>query len=514
MIYILLSIFSGLMLTLSFPSPGWHFLAWFALIPLFFIASQQSSLIRLTFLGILSGLVHYFTLLYWIVQSLCHLVHLPFSYSLIIFCMLSLYLSLYPAFFLIACNRLCKNAINAIIVLPATWVVLEYCRTYFLSGFPWGLIGYTQYQKPLIIQLANITGVYGISYLIVMGNVSIFFLLMAISRKPWKRKRISWKTASGGVMVFIFLWGLSLWYGHYSIDSLDKHIQTYPMATFAIIQGNIDQSIKWDPQYTRASEKKYLNLSISQQKNQPDLIIWPETALTFYFQKKGRDTNKIKQFIQISQTDYMIGSPAYIKDEQGRYTFYNRAYLIGKDGTVKDQYDKYHLVPFGEYIPFQNSLPFLKKFVEGENNFSSGKNLQPIQWKNYQLAVQICYEIIFPNLCRSIVQKDAHIIINMTNDAWFGRTSAPYQHFAMAVFRAVENRRALVRSANTGISGLIDPVGRVVTSTPIFKDVAMTFKAPLMNHQSLYTRYGDFFAGFCVLIVFLKITECIIFRIS
>jgi len=505
MVQIFLSILSGLMLTLSFPNPGLDFLAWFALIPLILIASQQQSLIRLFLLGLLSGLFHYLTMLYWMVQSLCYLVHLPLAYSMTIYGLLSIYLSCYPAIFLICCNRFCRHYIIAVFCLPAFWVALEYIRTYLISGFPWGLIGYSQYRNTLLIQIADILGVYGVSYLIVLGNVSISILMLSLVKKKWKNNRVSLTMAFRALAVLICFCTLSVAYGQYCIYSWDKVIQSSPTASFGIIQGNIDQSIKWDPQHTRSSEKKYLNLSITQKKNHPDLYIWPETALTFYFQKKSGQERKIKRFIKLVQSDFLIGSPAFERDDSDQYSFFNRAYLIGKDGIIKDYYDKYHLVPFGEYIPFQNVLFFMNKFVEGETNFSSGKKLHPIQWGKNRIAVQICYEIIFPDICRRIVNENATIIVNITNDAWFGRTSAPYQHFSMTVFRAIENRRALVRSANTGISGAIDPVGRVLISTPIFEEKAFTIDTPLIAHKSLYTRLGNFFGNICMFSIYIAV---------
>jgi len=157
-------------------------------------------------------------------------------------------------------------------------------------------------------------------------------------------------------------------------------------------------------------------------------------------------------------------------------------------------------VPFGEYIPFHNWLPFLNKIVEGVGDFKPGEKGKTLQWDNNRLGVQICYEIIFPGLSRAQVINDAVLLVNITNDAWYGRTSAPYQHFSMIVFRAVENRRSLVRSANTGISGFIDPAGRVIAATPLFTDAVLTRTVPIMNQKSFYTRHGDLFAMVCLVL--------------
>ena len=192
----------------------------------------------------------------------------------------------------------------------------------------------------------------------------------------------------------------------------------------------------------------------------------------------------------------MIGSPSFVRKDTS-IEYYNSAYLVGPDGKPLGKYDKVHLVPFGEYIPFHNWLPFLGKMVTAVGDFRPGKQGKVIEWDKCRLGVQICYEIIFPNLSRALVKNKADVLVNITNDAWYGRTGAPYQHFSMAVFRAVENRRSLVRSANTGISGFIDPVGRIIGKTNIFENAVLTRSVPVIHTTTLYTRFGDVFAMLC-----------------
>jgi apolipoprotein N-acyltransferase len=201
------------------------------------------------------------------------------------------------------------------------------------------------------------------------------------------------------------------------------------------------------------------------------------------------------------QKDFLIGSPSY-SYEQGKedVDYYNSAYLIGAEPKVLGKYDKVHLVPFGEYIPFKKWLPFLGKMVAHVGDFKSGKKGDTLLWKDEKLGIQICFEIIFPGLSRAMVKNGAGILINITNDAWFARTSAPYQHFSMAVFRAVENRRSLVRAANTGISGFVDPVGRVLSRSELFETAVLTKNIPIYHETSLYTRLGDLFAVVCTLL--------------
>jgi len=201
--------------------------------------------------------------------------------------------------------------------------------------------------------------------------------------------------------------------------------------------------------------------------------------------------------IQKTDTDFLIGSPSF-SGKEGNITYYNSAYLISPGSERFPKYDKAHLVPYGEYVPFKKWFPFLGKMVAQVGDFRPGKAGKTIPWKQDALGVQICYEIIFPGLSRAMVKNDAVLLINITNDAWFGTTSGPYQHFSMTVLRAVENRRALARAANTGISGFIDPAGRILASTPLLQEAAITRTLPLIRKKTFYTRFGDLFALTCL----------------
>ena len=180
--------------------------------------------------------------------------------------------------------------------------------------------------------------------------------------------------------------------------------------------------------------------------------------------------------------------------------YYNSAYLIRPQTQEISKYDKAHLVPYGEYIPLKKWLPFLGKIVAQVGDFKPGEKGNTLSWRDYRLGIQICYEVIFPSLSRAMARNDASLLINITNDAWFGKTSGPYQHFSMTVFRAVENRRALARAANTGISGFIDPAGRILTSTALLEEAVATESLPLLQRKTFYTRFGDLFAMTCLVL--------------
>ncbi|UCG79569.1 MAG: apolipoprotein N-acyltransferase, partial [Desulfobacterales bacterium] len=243
----------------------------------------------------------------------------------------------------------------------------------------------------------------------------------------------------------------------------------------------------------------YGSLSAAALETGPDLIIWPETALPFYFLHDGKLTEEVLEVVRGSKTHFLLGSPSFRRSGQ-RTRYYNSAYLVNPSAKVMGKYDKVHLVPYGEYVPLKRYFPFLGKMVEAVGDFDSGNEGQVLLWGDERIGVLICFEAIFPELARSMVKNGAQLLINITNDAWFGRSSAPYQHLSMVVFRAVENHLAVARAANTGISAFVDPVGRLLDETPLFEEAIRTRSLPVMNHESFYARYGDIFAIGCILI--------------
>ena len=493
---IILAILSGLLLTGSFPKVGMSWFAWFALVPLL-ISLRNLPIKKSFFLGFLTGLAHYLTLLYWLPYTMKTYGHLPFFLCVIILILLSSFLALYMAGFSATLSKLCSKPGMSLIMAPAIWVSFEYMRTLFFFGFPWQLIGYSQYKNLHLIQIADIFGVYGVSFLIVLSNSAIYLVFLSLIDKRGQKTAVTKRLAAVAISVFALVFILVWFYGKWSIQSIDRLIYTAPSIKAAIVQGNIDQAVKWDPAFQTKTANKYTKLSLLAKKDNPDLIVWPETATPFYFLNNITLSNIVQNGIKDTGADFLIGSPSFVLEKEV-VEYYNSAYLITRDGKVCGKYDKAHLVPFGEYIPFNKWLPFIGKFVEGVGDFKPGARGKTITWSDYKLGLQICYEIIFPCLSREMVRNDAALLINITNDAWFGKTAAPYQHFSMAIFRAVENRRSLIRSANTGISGFIDPSGRILGETDLFVEATMTRCVPVIRITTLYTRFGDLFATICM----------------
>lgn len=477
----------GFLLTLSFPRPGLSYLAFFALVPL--LISIRSMTAKESFLhGFAAGLFHFSTLIYWIVPTV-HVyggLHPVFAVSTLT--LLCFYLALYPAIFALLLKKINPGPWLVPVLAACLWTGLEYIRTYAFTGFSWGVLGYSQYKNLLLIQIADFTGVYGISFLIVLVNYLLADIFTRLKNTPKKINLIP-------VIYTLLLISGVLLYGKQKIKTIDSQIKTAEKTIIKVVQGNIKQDLKWSDAFKSRTIDKYIRLSIEAPKPlPPDLVIWPETALPFYYGLEKPLSNKVDACIRSSKTNFLIGSPAVTADEN-HTRFYNRAYMLNRFSIITGTYDKSHLVPFGEYVPLGDYLTFLGKITAQAGNFSKGdKTFVPLKFNDHKTGVLICFEILFPSIASSFVKNGADILTTITNDAWFGHTSAPQQHFSIAVFRAIENRRTVVRSANTGISGFIDPKGKILESTELFQDSTVTRQVAALKQISFYTRYGDMFA--------------------
>jgi apolipoprotein N-acyltransferase len=495
-INLLLAALSGVLWTGSFPKIGMDWLAWFALVPLLLAIANLS--VRESFrIGFIAGLIHYLTLLYWVVPVMRIYGYLPLYLSIVILFLFAAVLALFPAVFCTALTAIGSTPLRFLVAIPLLWVALEYVRTFAFTGFPWELLGHSQYLRLHLIQIADLFGAYGVSFLILLSNTACFLAMMIITPKKWRDQRISKLALACAAMVLAAGLLLTLIYGSWRIKANDRLAAASPTARIAVVQPNVDQAVKWDPVFQAAAVKTNNRLSLAAKPENPDLIVWPESATPFYLFYDKEPTQKVLEGIQQSDTDFLIGSPSFARKE-GNIVYYNSAYLIRPKLKIISKYDKAHLVPYGEYVPFKRWFPFLGKVVAQVGDFQPGEPGKTMPWEKGAIGVQICYEIIFPGLSRAMVKNNAVLLINITNDAWFGTSGGPYQHFSMTVFRAIENRRALARAANTGISGFIDPVGRILISTPLLEEAVVTRTLPLISEKTFYTRFGDLFALACL----------------
>lgn len=483
----LLSLLSGILLILSFPNFDLEYLAWFALVPLFY-SIEGKGLFHAFTLGFLTGFVSFLGILYWIIVAIHTYGNVPLILSGLILLLLVMYLSLFIGVFTFLTRFIqIGSGLRTILLTPILWVSLEYLRSFLLTGFPWANLGYSQYLNLPFIQMADITGAYGASLVIILFNATLYWVL-----QQWPKKTFPFKEVT---IIALILLGFLI-YGYGKMRAVDRQMLQSPPLKIGLVQGNIDQSIKWDESFQKETLKIYERLSFKVAEEKPDLIIWPETATPFFFQEASEYQPLVLDIPERAKAFLLFGSPSY-KIEKGKVNHYNSAYLASPAKELVGRYDKIHLVPFGEYIPLSNLLFFIGSLGEGIGNFKPGKEIFNFSIPQGQFGVLICFEIIFPDLCRRFVKRGAGFLVTITNDAWFGRTSAPYQHLSIATFRAIENRVFIARAANTGISGFIDPKGKIVGQGGIFTEEAMNRTIRLSKEKTFYTLYGDVFAWIC-----------------
>jgi len=480
---ILLCILSALLLILSFPQFNLEFLAWFAFVPLF-LGLENKSKGRAFLFSYLTGIIFWLGIIYW-------LAHVTLAGLIALVLYLALYFGIFG--FLISTYR-----VSGIFLffIPAGWVILEYLRSHLFTGFPWALLGYSQYLNLPVIQIADITGVWGVSFLVMMINAAIYSV---ISRK------LSVVSIKEKYLLPIFILLITLSYGYFKIYHLPLTTCHLPLK-ISVIQGNIPQELKWRPESNDYIIEKYLDISFGAVKDNPDLIIWPEAALPVVLEEEPSYYEKLKDFIKEARRPLLLG--AVTKRDN---FYYNSALLLSREASLLSRYDKLHLVPFGEYIPLRKILGFLET-VAPIGDFNSGKEYTIFKIPD-NFAVLICFEDLFPEISREFVKKGANFLVNITNDAWFKKTSSPYQHLQASVFRAVENRVAVVRAANTGVSGFIAPTGKIISlvgdksGENIFISGYQTEGICLPQAGStFYNRSGDIFILFSCLLFILGAT--------
>lgn len=482
---------SGLLLVLAFPRFDLGPLAFFALVPLLFALYGEKPQ-KAFWMGLLTGCLFYLLSLSWMTHTMTVYGGLPWPLSVLVLFALALYLSLYFALFaLLFAKAQDRSGLFQATFAASLWTALEYLRTYLLTGFPWNLLGYSQYRNLPLIQIAAYTGVYGVSFLLVFVNASIAYAL----RPPCR-----WREALPSLLMSLLLLLSAFGSSWIPLPQPSKGREL----KVALLQGNIDQSVKWDLAYQGATLEVYRRLTLEAAKKSPALIVWPETATPFFLRSHplGGEVFRIAQevgtFLLVGSPDWDGDLPAAAQRQAGRRRYFNSAFLISPEGRAIDQYNKIHMVPFGEYVPLKRILFFVQKMAYGIGDFSGGDRYTIFSPPFGRFSVMICYEVIFPDQVRRFVQGGADFLVNITNDAWFGRSSAPYQHLAMAAFRAVENGVYLIRAANTGISAIVAPTEGIVKATDLFVEAALSGTIHLKEGMTFYTRYGDLFALGCV----------------
>jgi len=493
---IALALISGILLVLGFPPFDFYPLMWIAIVPLL-ISLWDKTMKSSFFLGTLTGFVYFAGTIYWVFNSIYFYGHVPAVLSLFLLIGLCLYLGSYIGIFSVFFNFISRRSrFPALFLVPIIWVTLEFLRTYALTGFPWSVLGYSQYKFLTLIQISDITGVYGVSFLVAALNGAIFDVVVQWPKRLSRMPLFDRWPVTVGLLILTLIIAASLLYG---IQKLKTNEEGQNIRA-SVIQGNFEQEKKWDIKFNRQIIDTYKRLSIKASTDFPDLIVWPESAIPFVF---GYDEPLTDEIIEFQKTldSYLLFGGVIIRDiKDNKYQLSNSAILMSPEGEVLSIYDKIHLVPYGEYVPLRRFFPFVEKLAVGIGDFRPGNEYTVMDIPSAKISNFICYEIIFPGLVRKFANRGANLFVTITNDAWFGRTSAPYQHFSMAVFRAVENRVPVLRAANTGISGFIDAKGRIIKKSDIFVEAVLTENLTIGSFEkSFYTKYGDLFTFLCII---------------
>jgi apolipoprotein N-acyltransferase len=480
---LILAIVSGLLLALSFPRYGHPAMAWAAATPLLVALWLENGRVRLRrafMLGLATGGLYFGGTVYWTSGVMARYGGINSALSVAIAGLLVAYLALFVALAALAIGyAIDRFGPRGLLLTPAAWVAAELGRTVLFGGFPWALVGYTQVSVLPIAQIASVVGVYGLSFLVLLASACLGYAVIDRGRAGLLA------VTCVAVLVFsLFIWGR----GRLARGEL-THAGT-PLRV-GLVQGNIPQDLKWTPGLEDDILGRYLALSREAADRGARAILWPESSTPFYFEESPKG-EAIRLFAREHGVWMLLGSDEL--DRRSPRVSYNSAFLVQPDGRTAGVYRKVRLVPFGEYVPFKRLLFFAAPLVEAVGEFAPGEAPIMLPLAGYPVSTAICYEVVYPALIREGVLQGSTLLTTITNDAWFGRSSAPYQHFEMASMRAIEQGRYLARAANTGISGIVDPYGRVLMASNLFISQVLVGDVRLIEDRTVYARTGDLVA--------------------
>lgn len=483
---IFLPILSGLLLFLCFQPFGLSFLAFFAVAPLLYSLCQGGGFRR----GWGAGIAFFLPLLTWL---------RPIPFGNLAWLIASLYMSLYLALFgaAFAWIRQRRGADVALLAAPLVWVLIEYLRSFGPLGFTWGSVAYALWEATPLIQIADLTGYYGVSLIALLVNAA------------WVAWWLNFRRAPELLMGSALLLGLSVGYGLLRMATVEEAAGT-PWRV-GVAQGNVEEldetaptpearlKGRWQPHLQDRNLQRYLELSQEAIDQGVNILIWPETALPLRLTSPewAEMRLSLSEFTRNENVWLLLGSV----DSPDRDTIYNTAFIYDHQGRLVDRYHKTHLVVFGEFTPFVKQLPFMRAFAIREVGYSHGEGFHLVHLNGQPVGTPICFESTFSQIVRCFVRLGAGLICIITNDAWFDGTAGPAQHAAMGVFRAIENRRWVIQAANTGVTGIITPQGRFSRRLPEREAGVIVDTVYLRNDRPFYLRFGDVSMGLWGVIV-------------
>jgi apolipoprotein N-acyltransferase len=494
----LLVLFSAALQILSFPLPNWYALSWISIAPLLIaiLHARDPETLQLDesrklvparpwqgfLLGYACGVLWYLGTCYWVYDTMHQYGGLSAPVGLLVLLLFALYLGLYHGLFGLLVSVLArKDSGNrlALLAAPFLWVAIELARTR-ISGFPWDLMGITQVDNIPLTRIATVTGVYGLSFEILLVNVA-FAATFLVHRS--RRRMLMITSLAAALLLQTGRW-LAL-------------PPVFADHTAVLLQQNLSVggNEAWTDDQMHSALREFSALSLNPQAKPPDLIVWPESPAPFQTNDPSF-RQPISELARKANTWLVIGSIGVDNPQ----TIFNSASLISPAGDWTARYSKIHLVPFGEYVPFASVFSFASGLTEAVGNFTRGALHAAVQAGNQRLGIFICYESIFPNEVRQLVADGADVLVNISNDGWYGDSGAWSQHLNQARMRAVENNRWLLRDTNTGLTASIDPYGRIVARLERKTRAALVAPYALTKVTTFYSRHGDWFAYLCAII--------------
>ena len=504
---------SGVLQVLIFPRPALYILSWVALAPLIYAilrCREQDATLVLDdggqflgpatawqgfWLGYVSGVIWYLGSNYWIFYVMHVYGNIGVATSVMLQLMYALYLALYHGLFgfLLALIAARRNgfSLRALVFTPFVWVAVELARTY-ITGFPWDLLGTTQIDNIPLARVATVTGVYGMSFEIVLVNTAVAAAFLV----PRERRRFLLIASLGAAIVL----------------QAGRLVHPPPLPADEVatmVQANVPilSSEDWTLDHLTQTLDALSALSVRPEHSNPGtpgMILWPESPAPFF----ATDLHVRSTLANLARgTDsYIIAGTLGIEhagDPSRQPDLYNSASVVAPNGAWTGRYDKIHLVPFGEFVPFEKLFSFASGLTQQVGTFARGQSRMPLQLGNARVGTFICYEAVFPDEIRQFARNGAEVFVNVSNDGWYGEGGAPWQHLNQARMRAVENDRWLLRDTNTGITAVIDPYGRVVAEAPRNQRTQLQAAYSLVESTTFYTRHGDWFPLLCAIITLL-----------
>ena len=483
-----LALASGVLLSLSFPKFGHGSVAWLSLTPLF-VALAGATPGRGALLGYVAGVSSGVGLLYWTAFVVAEHGGQSLPVGLAAMLLLAAAWAVVTAGVGgLASLWVRAFGVRAVLLMPVLWVAGELFRTRTYFRFPWCLLGYSQHAQPAHVQLASVFGVYGVSFVIAL--VAALLAYAVVAQRPAERGGAL--IAAAGVVLGSWLYGSWV---------LAQPLPPGESLRVALVQASIRQEDKWRPELLRPNLERQFELTRARAA-EARLVVWPESAVPYLLDSNPTLAGRLRALTREHDQYLLFGNDDRELRASGEDRWYVGAKLLTPAGEIGARYRKIQLVPFGEYVPLRPLLTLggriVAQLVAPVGGFTPGTEHTVADVDGVGVGPLICYEVIFPNLVRGFVTEGAELLVNMTNDAWYGTSSAPHQHLSTTVLRAVENGRYLVRAANTGISAVVDPRGRIVASTPLFEPAVLVEEITAMSHLTPYARYGDVFAWSCV----------------